>query len=54
MRDALPQPDPLRLRNREQLTEVVSAIVCDDAPAQLHSPEGCSASCSLMTVAALP
>ena len=31
-RDTLPQPDPLRLRNREQLTEVVSAIVRDDAP----------------------
>ncbi len=26
------QPDPLRLRNREQLTEVVSTIVRDDAP----------------------
>lgn len=32
VREALPQPDPLRLRNREQLTEVVSAIVRDDAP----------------------
>lgn len=32
IRDALPQPDPLRLRNREQLTEVISAIVRDDAP----------------------
>jgi Fic family protein len=32
VRDALPQPDPLRLRNREQLTEVVSAIVRDDLP----------------------
>jgi len=32
VRDALPQPDPLRLRNREQLTEIVSAIVRDDAP----------------------
>lgn len=31
-RDALPQPDPLRFRNREQLTEVVSAIVRDDDP----------------------
>jgi Fic family protein len=31
IRDALPQPDPLRLRNREQLTEVVGAIVRDDA-----------------------
>jgi Fic family protein len=30
VRDALPQPDPLRLRNREQLTEVVSSIVRDD------------------------
>lgn len=32
VRDALPQPDPLRLRNREQLTEVVNTIVRDDAP----------------------
>lgn len=32
VREALPQPDPLRLRNREQLTEVVSTIVRDDAP----------------------
>jgi hypothetical protein len=33
VRDALlPQPDPLRLRNREQLTEIVSAIVRDDLP----------------------
>ncbi len=32
VRDALPQPDPLRLRNREQLTEVVSSIVRDDLP----------------------
>lgn len=32
VRDALPQPDPLRLRNREQLTEVVSAVVRDDDP----------------------
>jgi Fic family protein len=32
IRDALPQPDPLRLRNRDQLTEVVNAIVRDDAP----------------------
>ncbi len=32
VRDALPQPDPLRLRNREQLTEVVNSIVRDDAP----------------------
>lgn len=31
VRDALPQPDPLRLRNRDQLTEVVNAIVRDDA-----------------------
>ena len=31
VRDALPQPDPLRLRNREQLTEVVNTIVRDDA-----------------------
>lgn len=29
-RDVLPQPDPLRLRNRNQLTEVVSSIVRDD------------------------
>lgn len=27
-----PPPDPLRLRNRDQLTEVVNAIVRDDAP----------------------
>lgn len=32
IRDALPQPDPLRFRNREQLSEVVSGIVRDDAP----------------------
>jgi hypothetical protein len=32
VRDALPQPDPVRLRNREQLTEVVNTIVRDDAP----------------------
>lgn len=32
VREALPQPDPLRLRNREQLTEVVSAIVRADSP----------------------
>ena len=32
VRDALPQPDPLRLRSREELTEVVSTIVRDDAP----------------------
>jgi len=32
VRDALPQPDPLRLRNREQLSEVVSSIVRDDLP----------------------
>lgn len=32
VRDALPQPDPLRFRNREQLTEVVNTIVRDDAP----------------------
>jgi hypothetical protein len=31
VRDALPHPDPLRLRYREQLTEVVGAIVRDDA-----------------------
>lgn len=30
VRDALPEPDPLRLRNRNQLTEVVNAIVRDD------------------------
>ena len=29
-RDTLPEPDPLRLRNREQLTEVINAIVRDD------------------------
>jgi Fic family protein len=32
VRDALPHPDPLRLRNRDALTEVVNAIVRDDAP----------------------
>lgn len=32
IRDALPQPDPLRFRSREQLSEVVSGIVRDDAP----------------------
>jgi Fic/DOC family len=32
VRDALPEPDPLRLRNREQLAQVVSAIVRDDSP----------------------
>jgi Fic family protein len=32
IREALPQPDPLRLRNREQLTEVVNTIVRNDAP----------------------
>ncbi|TMQ05640.1 MAG: Fic family protein [Deltaproteobacteria bacterium] len=32
VRDALPQPDPLRLRNREQLTQVVNAIVRDESP----------------------
>jgi Fic family protein len=32
VREALPQPDPLRLRNREQLTEVVSTVVRDDHP----------------------
>jgi fido (protein-threonine AMPylation protein) len=31
VRDAVPEPDPLRLRNREHLTEVVSALVRDDA-----------------------
>ena len=30
VRDSLPQPDPLRLRNREQLIEIVSTIVRDD------------------------
>jgi Fic family protein len=32
VRDSLPQPDPLRLRNREQLIEIVSATVRDDLP----------------------
>ena len=32
VREALPQPDPLRLRNRDRLTEVVNTIVRDDAP----------------------
>ena len=31
VRDALPQPDPIRLRNREQLVEIVNTIVRDDA-----------------------
>jgi len=30
VRDSLPQPDPLRIRNREQLIEIVSTIVRDD------------------------
>lgn len=30
VRNSLPQPDPLRLRNREHLIEIVSAIVRDD------------------------
>ena len=29
VRDALPQPDPLRLRNRDQLAEIVNTIVRD-------------------------
>lgn len=32
VREALPQPDPLRLRHRDRLTEVVNTIVRDDAP----------------------
>ncbi|HSK03929.1 MAG TPA: Fic family protein [Kofleriaceae bacterium] len=32
VRDAMPQPDPVRLRNREALIEIVSAIVRDDLP----------------------
>lgn len=32
VRDALPQPDPIRMRNREQLIEIVNAIVRDDLP----------------------
>lgn len=31
-RDSLPQPDPQRLRNRDQLTQVVNAIVRDERP----------------------
>lgn len=30
VRESIPQPDPLRLRNREQLIEIVSTIVRDD------------------------
>ena len=32
VREALPQPDPLRLRNREQLGEIVNTIVRDELP----------------------
>ena len=32
VREALPEPDPLRLRNREHLIEVVNAMVRDDNP----------------------
>lgn len=32
IRDALPQPDPVRLRNRDQLFEIVNTIVRDDLP----------------------
>lgn len=32
VRDAVPEPDPLRLRTRDQLTEVVNEIVRDDVP----------------------
>jgi len=32
VRDALPQPDPLRLRNREQLIAIVNTVVRDDLP----------------------
>lgn len=32
VRDALPQPDPVRLRNRDHLIEIVSSIVRDDLP----------------------
>jgi Fic family protein len=32
VRDALPQPDPVRLRNRDQLVEIVNTIVRDDLP----------------------
>lgn len=31
-REAMPAPDPLRLRNRQQLTEVVSTVVREDRP----------------------
>jgi hypothetical protein len=30
LREALPEPDPVRFRNREALTEIVNAIVRDD------------------------
>jgi hypothetical protein len=32
VRDELPQPDPIRLRNREQLIAIVNTIVRDDLP----------------------
>lgn len=32
VRDALPEPDPIRLRNRAQLGEIVNTIVRDDLP----------------------
>lgn len=32
VRDATPEPDPVRLRNREELGEIVSSIVRDDLP----------------------
>jgi len=32
VREALPEPDPVRFRNREALTEIVNAIVRDGLP----------------------
>lgn len=32
VREALPEPDPVRFRNREALTEIVNAIVRDELP----------------------
>jgi len=40
VRDALPQPDPLRLRNREQLIEIVNTIVRDDLPIEEATVRG--------------
>ena len=32
LREALPEPDPVRFRNREALTEIVNTIVRDELP----------------------